>query len=358
MTQAETLIARYIEQGAFAGAALLVTKNGETVHEHYAGQAAPGLPSGPDVMWPLASISKVYSVAMVMKLVELGELTLTQFARQVLPEFTGDGRELVMLRHLLTHTSGLIYESPEMEARLAAQVPMADLIAEAYQAPLLFKPGSSISYADYNTLLAGHMAATVMGKPFAQLVEELVLQPMGLVDTSIRPGADLAPRIAHVRAVMADGTPGAMYNSAHARSLAHPAFGVVASARDMMHFLRHFAPGGPRVHADATVRAMIVDQAGGVRGTHVSVSGLSPHAPVPWGLGWMLQTATAPAVFSDLASHRTFGHGGASGCWSFVDPETNIAVVLLTNTHLRTGRDAWSARLKSISNAAYAAAAG
>ena len=253
--------------------------------EHYAGNAAPGLPASREVLWPVASISKLYSVAMVMRLVEQGLLTLNTQVCQVLPTFTGEGREDIRLRHLLTHTSGLIYDSPEMEARLIAQTPMAELIAEALTAPLLFKPGASISYADYNTLLAGHMAETVTGKPFAELVQELVLAPMGLRDTFMPPPAHELKRIANVRAVLAEDTDGAMYNSPYALGLGHPAFGTVTTARDLLRFAQHFAQGGPRIHAEATVRTMTTDQAGGVRGNHIMLAGTSPEARIPWGLG-------------------------------------------------------------------------
>ncbi len=348
------LINRYIAEGHFAGAALIASRDGETQLEYYAGNAAPDLPSSENVLWPLASISKVYSVAMIMRLVEQGLLTMNTLVSQVLPAFTGDGREEVRLRHLLTHTSGLIYESPEMEARLIAQTPMEDLVAEAMTAPLQFKPGSSIAYADYSTLIAGHMAEVVTGKAFAELVREFVLEPMDLCDTFMPPPAHEHQCIAKVRAVMAEGTAGAMYNSAYALGLAHPAFGTVATAQDLLRFAHHFAPGGPRIHQNATVRAMTTDQAGGVRGKHISLGGTSPDARIPWGFGWALQTADVPCLFCDVTSPQTFGHGGASGCQMFVDPETNIAIAILTNTHVRVGRDAWLRRLQSILNAAYA----
>jgi CubicO group peptidase (beta-lactamase class C family) len=348
------LIDQHIRAGAFAGAALVLAQHGRVVIEHYAGEAAPGLPASPRVLWPIASISKVYTAAMVMRLVELGAITLNTLVCQLLPKFTGDGRELVRLRHLLTHTSGMIYESPEMEARLKAKTSIQDLIEEAYAAPLLFQPGTSVSYADYNYLLAGHMAEAATGRPFAELVHALVLEPAGLRETSIPPSPRDYGRIARVRSVLAEGTDGAMYNSPYALALAHPAFGVVASAADLVRFALLFTPGGPRIHADMTVRAMTTDQTGGVNGQHPSMKGFGVDAPIPWGFGFALQTAHVPALFCELASFRTFGHGGASGCQLVIDPEPNVVVALITNTHLRIGRERWYARLQSIINCAYA----
>src|SRR5215216_4664450 len=128
-------VERLVADGDVEGAALAVALHGEPLGEWYAGEAAPGLPSGPDVLWPLASISKLYTAAAVMALVEDGLLTLSLPVHRVLPAFTGDGREAVTLRHLLTHSSGLIYESPRMEALLVERPALDAIVDEAYGHP-------------------------------------------------------------------------------------------------------------------------------------------------------------------------------------------------------------------------------
>jgi CubicO group peptidase (beta-lactamase class C family) len=191
---AGTIMERHVREGSFSGGALVVLKHGQTMIEHYAGDAAPSLPAGPQVLWPLASISKVYTAGMIMRLVETGVLTLNTPVHLLLPGFAGDGREEMRIRHLLTHTAGFIYESPEMEARLKAQTPMPELIKEALESPLLFKPGTQLRYADYNYLVAGHIAEVVTGNRFRELVEQLVLEPAGLRETFLPPKPDPYPR--------------------------------------------------------------------------------------------------------------------------------------------------------------------
>ncbi len=348
------LIDRYIAEGSFAGAALIAAQGGKLVIEHYAGNAAPDLAASPTVLWPLASISKVYTAAMIMRLVEEGVLTLNRPVHHLLPQFVGDERETIRLRHLLAHTAGMSYESPDMEARLIAQTPMAALIEEMYRAPLLFKPGTAFGYADYHYLLAGRMAEVATGKPFADLVDELVLQPMGLRDTYMQPPQAVYGRLAKVRSVMGEGTAGAMYNAPHALSLAHPAFGTVATARDLLHFALHFAPNGPRIHSPAAIRVMTTDQTGGVAQPHDRQMGLHAEIHVPWGIGFALKSVQNPNLFADLASFRTYGHGGASGCQLLIDPEADAVVALITNTHARSGRELWNMRLQSILNSVFA----
>jgi CubicO group peptidase (beta-lactamase class C family) len=353
----QRLIGRSIAAEGFQGAALIVERRGRTVLEHYAGEAAPGVAAGPQTLWPLASISKVYTAAMVMRLVEQGELTLNTLVSRVLPRFTGEGREEVRLRHLLTHTAGMIDESPEMEQLLAARTPIDAMVAEALESALLFAPGTAVRYADYHYLLAGRMAEVVTGRSFHELVESLVLEPAGLSETTLRPADDLLGRIAYVRGPLAEGTDGAMYNSAYALRLGHPAFGVTSSVADLVRFARHFAPGGPRIHTEAAVRAMTTDQTGGVPGTSPAMSGYGADSPIPWGIGWMLQSERSPALLSELVSFGSFGHGGASGCWVMVDPAEELIVAILSNTHVRTGPEPWRMRLQSIINSAIAATA-
>jgi CubicO group peptidase (beta-lactamase class C family) len=352
--QVAAIVDRNVADRAFDGAALAVLRGHARVLEHFAGNAAPGLPASSRVLWPLASVTKLFTACAVMRLVELGELTVNTPVWQILPGFTGDGREDVRVRHLITHTTGLPYESPAMGERLAAHWSTDALIDEGYEAALLFAPGTRFQYSDYAFGLAGRVAATVAGAPFPDVVRTLVLEPMGLADTFMRPQDGGPERIADVRGVFNDGTDGAMYNSAYGRSLWHPAFSAVSTLGDMVTFLRHFAPGGPRALSEATVRAMTSIQTAGAPGDHPLLDGFPPDARIPWGFGFALQTEDAPAVFSELASFSTFGHPGASGCQILVDPVADLIVVLLTNTHILTGRDTWLRRQQEIVSACFA----
>lgn len=348
-----TVAERLLRERAFPGIAALVARRGEVLASLHAGEAGPGLPSGPSVLWPIASISKAFTASAVLRLVELGILTVNTRAVELVPEFTGDGRETVRLRHLLTHTSGLPYESPEMEARLAARTPLDAITAEAFSAPLLFRPGTRFSYSDYAFLVAARMAEAATGVAYPELVRTLVLEPMGLRDTYVLPDGAARARIAHVRGVLADGTEGEMYNSAYARSLAHPAFSVVSSASDMLRFLRHFAPGGPRIHAEATVRAATTCQTGEVPGEFILLGGLGADARIPWSYVFQLQTPQVPALFSELASFAAFGHPGASGCHIVVDPVADLEIVILTNAHIHEGLEGWLRVQQQLLAAAY-----
>ncbi|MBX7214061.1 MAG: beta-lactamase family protein [Thermoflexales bacterium] len=345
-----------VEAGELDGVGISVAHRGEQVLGWSAGRARPDLPASAATVWPVASISKSYTAAVIMALVERGALTLTTAVSAVLPRFRGEGREAATLRQLLTHTAGMIYESPEMEARLAAQTPYEALVEEAYSQPLAHAPGTGFAYSDYHYLMAAEMARAVTGRSLVALAQELVFAPAGLGDTFFNQTPANAARIATVRGVQAEGTVGAMYNTPYARGLAHPAFGVLATTDDLMRFGLHFAPRGPRFLSEATVRAMQTDHAAGCLG-HAPALGqqLVPPYPVPWGLGFYFQHAGAPGAFGDLVSFGSFGHGGASGCQLVIDPANDIVIAFTSNCHARLGRERWAYRQRSAINLAVAA---
>lgn len=350
----QNLIERFVADGEIAGAGLAVAYGGEQVLEWHTGQAATGLPAGPNVLWPLASISKLYTAAAVMAVVEQGRLTLSMPVHTVLPEFTGDGREEVRLRHLLTHTSGLIYESPEMEERLRAQTPVDEIIDEAYVHPLLFKPGAGFEYSDFGIALAGRMASIVTGMSFPDLIRTLVLEPGKLENTHMPPPPSAYGRIAHVNGSLAYGSDGAMYNSPYALQLAHPSFGTVASVTDLLHFGLLFAPGADNpIVSRATAKVMTIDQTGGQARGHIA--GIELALPQPWGLGFELNFTAGGFGLAEIGSSATFGHAGASGCVLVVDPINEIGLAFVSNSHANIDIDRWLYRLLSVSNGVIAA---
>lgn len=350
--EAAARMAEWVDDGQVAGAALAVSHNGEQIAELYAGEAAPGRPADAQTLWPLASISKLYSVAMVMALVERGVLTLSLPIHAILPEFAGDPKSNITLRHLVTHTSGLVYESPVHEQRLRDQVPYDELIDEASLYPLLFAPGERLSYSDYGIAIATRVAERVCQKDREELIQSLVLDPAELGNSYFRLPDDQWARLAKVVGSPAEDSEGGMYTSRYAIDLAHPAFGAITTAGDLLRFGEHFAPNGPRFLSRAAVRTMTTDQTGGH--TPGNVAGSSGVArPMPWGAGFMIATAGGPGAA--LLSPGSYGHGGASGCALWIDPVERIVIAYVSNAHAGLGRLPFTRRGSGIVNAVLAA---
>ena len=103
--------------------------------------ARPDRPADADTLWPLASISKLYAAAGCMAAIEEGRIALSTKASSIFPEIHARRRDKITLRHLLTHTSGLPYESDQMAERLAAKISLDEMVWESYEGDLLFAPG-------------------------------------------------------------------------------------------------------------------------------------------------------------------------------------------------------------------------
>ena len=342
----DTMVAR----GETPGAAVAVGLGGARVFEHYAGEARTGVAANPQTIWPVASISKLFTAAVVMRLIEQGELILSQRVQTVLPDFSAEGRDTITLRHLMVHMSGLPYESSEMPARMAALTPYDAIVDEAYAGPLQFEPGSRQAYSDFGYAIAGRMASRATGRSFPDLVRELVLEPAGLRDTHIPPPVEVYDRIAYVVGVHAEGTDGAMYNTPYARNLAHPAFGTFATVRDLLDFGLLYAPTATRrIHSPAGLRAMLSDQTGG----DFPGEWLTPRKPDAvihaWGIGWMFKGFSGTP---DLVTPASHGHAGASGCILWVDPALDLTVAFVSNRHINLSWDDWQYRIDRAVNVA------
>lgn len=339
------LVDRFVSEGV-PGAGLVVAEQGEIIGEYYSGLARPNQRADAETLWPLASISKLYTAAAAMAVIEAGKIALGTRVATIFPAFSAGGRDKITLRHLLTHTSGLPYESAQMADRLAAKVSLDEMVFEANQGDLLFAPGTNQSYSDFGIGLAGLMCARVMGTSFPDLVRSQVIDQGGLLDTFMPPPEAEYQRIALIQGPLADGTDGAMYNSAYARNLAHPAFGAVASARDLLRFALLFDPNRQEtLFSRVATQTMITDQTGYDFPDAVT----EPMSPAvrAWGLGFMLK---ARMGFPELTSPAAFGHPGATGCMVLVDPTYDIAFAYVSNRHLNTSMDEWNDRLMMITN--------
>jgi CubicO group peptidase (beta-lactamase class C family) len=102
--------AEWVGRGQAAALTMLVARRGVVVlHEAY-GWLGPGPDTPPlplDAVYPLASVTKPITATCALCLVDDGLLGLNRPVQEYVPEFTGDGKDAVMVHHLLTHTSGI-----------------------------------------------------------------------------------------------------------------------------------------------------------------------------------------------------------------------------------------------------------
>ncbi len=302
LDEATVLIQREVDSGSVAAAALHVSQGKDVVDRAFGAAKSPG------AVFLLASISKPMTASAVMLLSDRKQLTLEDPVSKYIPEFRGGEKDRIVLRHLLTHTSGLPDMLPENDALRKRHAPLKDFVAATCATPLLYSPGTSVKYQSMGVLLAAEVVQRVSGRSLADFLRDEIYRPLGMKDTSMGLGGrDLAATMQCQVTEQNDWD----WNSAYWRNLASPWGGAHATAADVGRFVRYFADPTPVVLKPATVAAMITDQNRGLN--------------TPWGIGWSLGRG-----MGKHSSARTFGHSGSTGTLTWMDPEKGVSFVLLT----------------------------
>lgn len=279
------------------------------------GQMRPGgAPMGPDTLCRVGSVSKLFTDLAVLQLVEAGRVALDEPVSRHLPEFRPGGNAApITLRQLMTHHAGLPREPRRGHYFEPAPPDLAATVASLNEQELVYAPGERIKYSNAGLAVVGLVLQAVDGVPFAAAIDRRILTPLGLRDTSFRPGAQLRTRLAQGYMWTYDG-----------REFAAPTFdlgmepaaNLYATPADLVRFARVLFLRGehPRVVSDDTLRQMFTPQL-----THTGRSG-------GIGLG---------AFVGRLDGALRVGHGGAMYGFATdfaVLPEEELAIaVVLTH---------------------------
>jgi D-alanyl-D-alanine-carboxypeptidase/D-alanyl-D-alanine-endopeptidase len=186
--------ATVFEQSGATGMVLVVVRNHEVMMKGY-GETLPGSGVRPDAnsLIRLCSISKVFAGEILMQLANEGKVRLTdplqRFAppKRIVPK--GAGGTPITLRDLATHTSGL----PREVGPYPPNMPHFTFPDQTFRwrwlpkQRLITRPGTAALYSNVGFDLLGDALASAANKPYAQLLSERIVQPLGLRDTTLTP---------------------------------------------------------------------------------------------------------------------------------------------------------------------------
>ena len=135
----------------------------------------------------IASVTKQYTAAAILRLADRGALTLDDPIEKFLPEFDARGTKMT-LRHLLNHTAGIPLDwyppkppFPPIDEPVTREQAIKSINAQ----PLLFTPGSKFSYSNAGYLMLGYVVESAAGRSFADFIHEEFALPLGLIDTGV-----------------------------------------------------------------------------------------------------------------------------------------------------------------------------
>jgi D-alanyl-D-alanine carboxypeptidase len=310
-----------------------------------AGEAHPdGTPMREDTPFFIASVTKLFTAAVILKLHEQGRLGLEEPISAYLPSalIAGlhrlrgvDHTHALTVRHLLSHTSGLpdyFEEAPKggrsLAERLFTEADRAWNVEEVVRIarddlkphfpPQHHDAGRrKVRYADTNYQLLGAIIEAVTGQPLQRVFEEMLFEPLELRQTYLyghTPPEDLpAPAT-----LWADEQ--ALHLPLALRSIG-PEGGLVSTAGELLTFLRALARG--EVFDDPATLQLMQEQWNRFGLPRDRASLRLPGWPIEYGLGMMrfrlprLLTPTQPMP-------AVIGHSGSTGSWLFYCPEMDL----------------------------------
>jgi CubicO group peptidase (beta-lactamase class C family) len=165
--------------GAFWGV-VLVAKGGETLlAKGYGNADYASRPNAPDTLFEIASTSKSFTAAAILKLEMDGKLRVDDPIAKHLKGVPKDKRGIT-IHHVLTHTSGL---SPNVGVPYASTVSRPEFIRFVLSKPLESAPGEKFAYCNSAYALLAAIVEEVTGKSFEEYSRKKLFEPAGLVDT-------------------------------------------------------------------------------------------------------------------------------------------------------------------------------
>ncbi|RNI29354.1 serine hydrolase [Rufibacter latericius] len=169
------------------GMSLAVAKNGKVAFERGYGLAdvENQVDAGPETVYKVGSLTKQFTAALVMRLVEAGKISLEDPISKYLPEYHTEGKQ-VTVRYLLNHPSGIKSSrvmAEENQQRFPGDLTYEHTVNFSVAQPFDFAPEQKYENNNLAYYLLGEIICQVTGQPYAQYVEEELLQPLQLQKT-------------------------------------------------------------------------------------------------------------------------------------------------------------------------------
>ena len=181
-SKVDAAVREVLDRTGVPSAQVGIVQNGKIVYTAAYGKARldPEMPANASMHYPVGSISKQFTAACVLRLVEEGRMTLDDPVAKYFPDLTRAGE--VTVRMLLSHTSGYEDYAPQDYTIPAWTEPTTPerTISTWAKKPLDFDPGTKWQYSNTNFVLAGLIVQKVSGMPFWQFLKTQILEPAGM----------------------------------------------------------------------------------------------------------------------------------------------------------------------------------
>jgi CubicO group peptidase (beta-lactamase class C family) len=321
LAEMDAAILGAIASNKIPGGVLWLEHNGESYHKAFGNRALVPEREAmtPDTIFDAASLTKVVACApAVMLLVERGLVKLDEPVKTYIPEFIGGDRDVVTVKQLLTHVSGL---PPDVETKTDWHG-QAEAVKKACEITLQSKPGTVFKYSDINFFLLGEIVQRVSKQPLEKFVQREIFGPLKMADTGFLPPKEELPRIAPTEVVNSIPYRGMVHDptARHMGGVAGHA-GLFTTASDLARYARMLLNAGEldgvKIFQPETVKLMTSVQ------TPLDIAAKR-------GLGWDIATSFS-GPRGEIFPIGSYGHTGWTGGSLWIDPTSKTFVIFLSN---------------------------
>lgn len=332
----------FVDKGEISGIVTLVATRDKVVHLAAVGKS--DLESGramqtDDLFW-IASMSKPITAVAVAICKDDGRLSFDDPVEEYIPAFKkvtlaggAAPSRPITIRDLLTHTSGM-GEYSKSQPHWTLQ----EFVNQAISQPLKFQPGTKWSYSTAGIDALGRVVEIVSGKSFDAFMKERIFDPLQMTETTFWLSPEQARRFAHnyrlnpTTQKLEPATIAYMYGTEITDRQRPPlgGAGLFSTAADIGKFyqmtLNHGSVNGKQILKAETLAEMLKVQTGE----------LTARPGMPWGYGFCIVTDPKAMEANAMLTPGSYGHGGAHGTSSWVDPAKGaVYVIMLQRASLR-----------------------
>jgi CubicO group peptidase (beta-lactamase class C family) len=296
-----------------------------------------------ETVYDVASLTKVVATTSIaMLLWQRGQLDLDTLLGELLPGFVvgrraGELARFVRLEHLLAHNSGL----PGYAELFRTTKTPAELYRACLELPIEAEPGTRAEYSDPGFILLGKALEVLTGESIAPWVRREVLDPLGMHASGFSPAPAARPSIPpteedttlrhrRIQGEVQDENAWVLKGAAgHA--------GLFSNVPDLLRFSKAILDAGSRTAETLDPRDLF---------EAATIEHFAERQPPPGSsraLGW--DTPSVNSSSGTQFSGHSIGHLGYSGCSLWIDLDSRIAIVLLTN---RTWPDRQSQLIREV----------
>jgi CubicO group peptidase (beta-lactamase class C family) len=298
---------------------IAVERDGKVLIEKSYGSAVEEwqIPNSSDTKFEIASLSKQFTAAAILQLVDAGKLNVEDLVSKYYVESPPSWGDMT-IHHLLTHTSGLPEDEWENFFKgKCAPYTTAEQVKTFRDRPLAFPPGSSWKYRNTEYYLLAYIIEKISGEPYSTYLAHNIFGPLGMTHSGFATMTAVVPKMAE--GYSRDGS-SLTRREYFDRSMETGAGGIYTTGEDLLKWNKAL-------------------DAPGILSAHSLELMFTAHPPGNYGYGWFVETAPRRKVYHE---------GGDPGFAAFEAryPDQHVVIIVLANEDDSPVRDIAEAMAK------------